>query len=91
MNDVKSLEKILKTLANKRRLAIICYLRRQKNAKVGDISKAINLSFTSTSKHLIRLFNADILEKEQKNLEMWYKLAPKQNDIVDYIISNSRE
>ena len=91
MTDIKKLEKILKTLANKRRLAIICYLKGQKNARVGDVAKAINLSFTSTSKHLVRLFNADILEKEQKNLEMWYSLAPKQNNIVDFIISNSRE
>jgi len=89
--EIKSLEKILKTLANKRRLAIICYLKTNKEAKVGDIAGAINLSFTSTSKHLIRLFNADILEREQKNLEMWYKLSTKQNNIVNYIISNSRE
>jgi DNA-binding transcriptional ArsR family regulator len=91
MSEVKKLEKILKTLANNRRLAIIYYLKKRKNAKVGDIANAINLSFTSTSKHLMRLFNADILEKEQKNLEMWYKLAPDQNKIVDFIISNSRE
>lgn len=91
MASIKILEKILKTLANKRRLSIICYLKKQKSAKVGDIAKAINLSFTSTSKHLMRLFNADILEKEQKNLEMWYKLSSNQNNIVNYIISNSRE
>lgn len=91
MIEIKSLEKILKTLANKRRLAIICYLKKKPEAKVGDIADAINLSLTSTSKHLIQLFNADILDRNQKNLEMWYKLAPKQNNIVSYIISNSRE
>lgn len=91
MVDVKSLEKILKTLANKRRLAIICYLKKRHESRVGDIAKAINLSFTSTSKHLIRLYNADILERDQKNLEMWYKLASKQDNVANYIISNSRE
>ena len=91
MVKIKSLEKILKTLANKRRLAIICYLKKNSQAKVGDIAGAINLSLTSTSKHLIQLFNADILDRNQKNLEMLYKLAPKQNNIVNYIISNSRE
>jgi DNA-binding transcriptional ArsR family regulator len=91
MNEIKSLEKILKTLANKRRLAIICFLKKRPQAKVGDIANAINLSLTSTSKHLNQLFNADILEREQKNLEMWYKLSKKQNNIVGYIISNSRE
>ena len=91
MIEIKSLEKILKTLANKRRLAIICYLKRRPEAKVGDIANAIHLSFTSTSKHLIQLFNAGILDRDQKNLEMWYRLSPKQNNIVAYIISNSRE
>jgi DNA-binding transcriptional ArsR family regulator len=89
--EIKSLEKILKVLANKRRLAIICYLKKKSEARVGDIADAINLSFTSTSKHLIQLFNADILDKNQKNLEVWYKLSSKQNNIVSYIISNSRE
>ncbi|MEK7562490.1 MAG: metalloregulator ArsR/SmtB family transcription factor [Patescibacteria group bacterium] len=91
MVEIKSLEKILKILANRRRLAIICYLKKKPEAKVGDIADAIDLSFTSTSKHLIQLFNADILDRNQKNLEMWYKLSPKQNNIVSYIISNSRE
>ena len=91
MIEIKGLEKLLKTLANKRRLAIIFYLKRQSEARVGDIANAINLSFTSTSKHLIQLFNADILERNQKNLEVWYKLAPRQNNIIGYIISNSRE
>jgi len=89
--EIKSLEKILKTLANKRRLAIICYLKKKPEAKVGDIAETINLSLTSTSKHLIQLFNADIVERNQKNLEVWYKLSQKQNNIVNYIISNSRE
>lgn len=89
--EIKNLEKILKTLASKRRLSIICYLRKKSEAKVGDIAEAINLSLTSTSKHLIQLFNANILDRNQKNLEMWYKLSPKQNNIVNYIISNSRE
>ncbi len=91
MTEIKGLEKLLKALANKRRLAIIFYLKKQSEARVGDIANAINLSFTSTSKHLIQLFNADILERNQKNLEVWYKLTPKQNNIVSYIISNSRE
>lgn len=91
MVEIKNLEKILKILANKRRLVIICFLKKKSEARVGDIAEAINLSLTSTSKHLIQLFNADILERNQKNLEVWYKLAPRQNNVVGYIISNSRE
>jgi len=89
MDDIKrlrDLEKILKILANKRRLAIIKYLQKTKEAKVGDIADELKISFKATSKHLSLLFNADIVEKEQRGLQMWYKLSANQNNIVKYII-----
>ena len=49
---IKEAEKILKALANARRLAIVKYLRKEKEATVGDIAEAIKLSFKATSKHL---------------------------------------
>ena len=90
MGNTKLTEKILKILANRRRLAIIQYLNKTKEAKVGDIADEIKISFKATSKHLILLFNANVVEKEQRSLEMWYKISPNQNHIVKYI-SNSLE
>ena len=90
MAKIKELEKILKVLANKRRLAIINYLKRNKEAKVGDIAHELNLSFKATSKHLAQLFNADVLEREQRSLQMFYKISLNQNNVVKYI-SNSLE
>ena len=87
---MKELERILKALANKRRLAIIKYLKKEKEATVGDISEKIKLSFKATSKHLGVLANADIVEKEQRSLQMWYSLSPTLHPIVKYI-SNSLE
>lgn len=88
--NINKIEKILKILANKRRLAIIKYLRKNKEAKVGDIADEINISFKATSKHLGLLFRADIVEKEQRSLQMWYKLSSDQENLVKYI-SNSLE
>ena len=90
MSNTREIEKVLKVLANKRRLAIILYLKKKKELKVGDIADEIKISFKATSKHLSMLFNADILEREQRGLQMWYKLSHKQNHIVKYI-SNSLE
>ena len=87
---MKELERILKALANKRRLAIIKYLKKAKEATVGDISEEIKLSFKATSKHLGVLANADIVEKEQRSLQMWYSLTPAPHPLVKYI-SNSLE
>ncbi len=87
---MKELERILKALANKRRLAIIKYLKKTKEATVGDIAEEIKLSFKATSKHLGVLANVDIVEKEQRSLQMWYSLSSAPHPIVKYI-SNSRE
>ena len=80
-------EKILKALANKRRLGILKYVKEQKQASVKDIAVAINLSFKSTSRHLVILSAAGTLEKEQKSLNVFYRISKNQNPIVAYVIS----
>ena len=91
---MKRLEKIFKGLANRRRLAIIRALIKNKELSVAEISRSINLSFASTSKHLLILHQLDILEKRQESLNVYYKLAELLPSMVRQIIttiSNSRE
>lgn len=80
-------EKILKALANKRRLQIVKFLKEKKEANVGEISDHIKLSFKATSKHLAVLSGADIVEKEQRSLACYYSLAPKLMPIAHAVIS----
>jgi len=80
-------EKILKALANRRRLEIIKYIKEKKEVNVGDIAEHIKLSFKSTSRHLAILSGADLLEKEQKGLTVFYSLAPKLVSLAKFIIS----
>jgi len=87
---MNNIERILKALANKRRLTIVRYLNKEKEATVGDIASNIKLSFKATSKHLSVLYFADIVEKEQRSLQMFYKLPTNLHHLVKYI-SNSRE
>jgi DNA-binding transcriptional ArsR family regulator len=94
MADMKKFERILKSLANRRRLAILKFLNSVKEANVSKIAEVINLSFKATSKHLGMLANLDILEKEQRSLEMYYRLAKELGSIPKNVIntiSNSRE
>jgi DNA-binding transcriptional ArsR family regulator len=84
---MKELERILKSVANRRRLAILQFLKRNKEASVGDIAAAIKLSFRSTSRHLAILSSADILEKEQRSIAVYYSLTDKKNSTLDHIIS----
>lgn len=86
MNE-KELEKILKALANKRRIAILKFIKKSGAASVGDIAEAIKLSFKATSKHLMILFNVDIVEKEQISLTMIYSLPKHHHLLVAKLLS----
>ncbi len=77
----------MKALANRRRLAILKFLKRNGKANVRSISGEINLSFKATSKHLRILAAADILDRDQVSLESWYGLADKLPDGVRSILS----
>lgn len=84
---MKDLERTLKALANKRRLAILKYLKRNQSASVGDIAEEIDLSFRATSKHLGVLSAADIVEREQQSLLVFYRIASEQKPAAKYTIS----
>ena len=83
----KELIKVLKAVANKRRIAILKFLKKAQVARVASIAEAIGLSFKATSKHLQILSGADILEKEQVSLSVNYSLAAKQHPIITKLIS----
>ncbi len=86
-DNLKYLEKVLKAFANRRRLFILRYLNSVKEASVGDIASEINLSVKATSKHLNILLAIDILEKDQKSLQMFYRVSSDKNPAVEYLLS----
>ncbi len=82
----KKLEKVLKALANRRRLAILRYIKKEGEASVGDIASEIRLSFTATSKHLGVLSAVNIVDKEQRSLLVFYTIATPQHKAVRGIL-----
>ncbi len=91
---MKYLEKTLKVLANRRRLAIIKLLLKKRELSVSDIAESIRLSFKATSKHLNILRQLDIVDRRQVSLTVYYRLLYPLPPVVQSIIkhiSNSRE
>ena len=88
MKEVE-LERQLKVLANRGRLAIINMLRKRKEANVGDIADAIKLSFTSTSKHLNMLEMAGFVEKEQRSLNVYYRITTNVPALLAHLLSTA--
>ena len=87
MVDEKILEKVLKALANRRRLLILKYLKRSREASVGDIAGEIRLSLKATSKHLSVLSGAGIVDREQKSTQMFYSLVPQMPESARRIVA----
>ena len=85
---MNELERTLKALANKRRLAILKYLKRANRASVGDIASEIKLSFRATSRHLSILSNAGILEKEQEGLTVWHRISAEKHRVVVEVLKH---
>lgn len=76
------MEKQYKALANRRRLAILKYLKSHPQATVGDIANEIKLHLKATSKHLRILAAADFVDREQKSLNVFYFLPDKKPEIL---------
>ena len=83
----KELESILKALANRRRLRMLNFLNKKGEASVSDIAEHINLSLKSTSRHLRVLFSVGVIDREQRNLEVFYSLSSPTHPFVRYIIT----
>ena len=86
MNE-SEIERQLKVLANRRRLAILNLLRKRKDADVTAISDAIRLSFTSTSKHLTMLERTGFVEKEQRSLNVFYRLSSDAPKVMSSVLT----
>lgn len=76
----------MKAFANRRRLAIVKYLKKNREASVSEIAGEINLSFKATSKHLVILTAADILEKEQRSLSVFYKISSDLKPVSKQVV-----
>ncbi len=71
---MKNMTKIIKALANERRLLILRYLKQEGMTTVTEISEIIKLSFKSTSRHLSILRQVGIVQTEQVRREIFYSI-----------------
>ncbi len=74
---MRQLEKFLKAVANRRRLAILKFLRDNQTASLVEMSREIDLAFRSTSKHLRVLLDAGLIERGQRSKYAEFRLNPQ--------------
>jgi ArsR family transcriptional regulator, virulence genes transcriptional regulator len=82
-----SAEKILKVLANRRRIAILRLLLKRKEMSVTAIAEEIKLSVKSTSRHLQDLYAEDIVSRDQRSLTVYYRMNEDLPKLAQAVIS----
>jgi len=66
---------ILRTLANERRLMILCRLVDWKEANVTALAEAVGLSQSALSQHLAKLRDEGIVTFRRESQTLWYRIA----------------
>ena len=84
---MKELESIFKGVASQRRIRIIKALLPDKQLTVGEIASKIELSFRSTSKHLIKLEKEGYLKNRPEGIWRVYYLNPAPPKTVKKVIA----
>ena len=83
--EKKELEKIFKAFANRRRLTIVSYLKQAGERNVNGVAAELDLSIAATSRHLVNLERTGILEKQQRDKEVFYRLAQQKIIFINEI------
>lgn len=66
---------VLRALANKRRLLILCKLAEQGEANVSSLVDAVGLSQSALSQHLARMRAESIVSTRRESQTIWYRIA----------------
>ena len=88
---MKQLQRIFKVLGNPRRLAVAQLLLKRRELSVGTIAKAMELSYTATSKHLGAMANVDVVEKRQEGLTVYYRISENTSPLLRSVFQLIRQ
>lgn len=77
---MKELVKIFKALGNERRLQILKVLINEGSLTLLEISKIINFSFKTVSKHLIILEDAGFVTRNLEGRRQYFAIAPLKKE-----------
>ena len=74
--SIARVERVLRAYGNRRRLAILCILKKRKSASVGELAAEMHLSMQALSQHVRLLESLELLERERKGKFVYYRIAP---------------
>lgn len=66
---------MLRTLANARRLMVLCRLVEHGEMTVGDLARRVGLSQSALSQHLGRMRDEGLVTFRRESQTLWYRIA----------------
>lgn len=73
---------ILRTLANERRLMILCKLAEWGEASVGALCEAVGVSQSATSQHLAKMRDEGLIDFRRDGQTLWYRIAEPRTELL---------
>lgn len=73
---------ILRTLANERRLMILCKLAEWGEGSVGALCDAVGLSQSATSQHLAKMREEGLVAYRRDSQTIWYRIAEPRTELL---------
>lgn len=73
--------RLLKSLANDRRLLILCHLSENEKS-VGELERLVDLSQSALSQHLARLRRDNLVQTRREAQTIFYSIASAEADAV---------
>jgi len=74
---------VLRTLANERRLVILCKLVEWGEANVNSLAEAVGLSQSALSQHLAKMREEGLVTYRRESQTLWYRIAdPRIEDLL---------
>src|SRR6185295_19322547 len=67
--------KVLRAIANQRRLVILCKLVEQREVNVGSLADAVGLSQSALSQHLAKMREEGLVTYRRESQTLWYRIA----------------
>jgi len=85
LNNVIKAQALLKIIANKQRLLILCKLK-QKESSVNELSEFLNLSQPATSQHLALMRKEGLVSTRQSQQSIYYAInSSAVGDIIEVL------
>ena len=73
--QTQEVAKILSTLANPRRLMVLCHLMQEKEASVTELAEKVGLSQSALSQHLSIMRGEGLVRSRRAGLNIYYSIA----------------